>query len=71
MQNNYERINAEIDFSLDFEYDFFGFKTLEKSYLLRIGNEVAERPQHMLMRTSIGIHMDDLEAAFETYHLMS
>ena len=68
---NYERINAEIDYSRDFNYDFFGFKTLEKSYLLRVDNKIAERPQHMLMRCSIGIHHEDLEAAFETYHLMS
>jgi ribonucleotide reductase alpha subunit len=71
MINNYERINAELDFSRDFEYDFFGFKTLEKSYLLRVDGQVAERPQHMLMRCSIGIHVNDLEAAFETYQLMS
>ena len=69
--NNYEAINAQLDFSRDFEYDFFGFKTLEKAYLLRVDGLVAERPQHMLMRCSIGIHLDDLEAAFETYHLMS
>jgi ribonucleoside-diphosphate reductase alpha chain len=68
---NYERINAEIDYSRDFDYDFFGFKTLEKAYLLRVDNRIAERPQHMLMRCSIGIHEDDLPAAFETYHLMS
>ena len=71
MTENYERINAEIHYSRDFEYDFFGFKTLEKSYLLRVNGEIAERPQHMLMRCSIGIHEDDLESAFETYHLMS
>ena len=71
IQDNYERINTEIDYSRDFQYDFFGFKTLEKSYLLRVNGEVAERPQHMLMRCSIGIHLNDLEAAFETYHLMS
>ena len=56
IRENYERINAEIDYSRDFDYDFFGFKTLEKSYLLRINGEIAERPQHMLMRCSIGIH---------------
>jgi ribonucleoside-diphosphate reductase alpha chain len=55
----------------DFNYDFFGFKTLEKSYLLRINNKIVERPQYMLMRVSIGIHLNDLEAAFETYDLMS
>ena len=56
MQEHYEKINAELDYSRDFDYDFFGFKTLEKSYLLRVNGEVAERPQHMLMRCSIGIH---------------
>jgi ribonucleotide reductase alpha subunit len=55
----------------DFNYDFFGFKTLEKSYLLRINNNIVEIPQYMLMRVSIGIHLDDLEAAFDTYDLMS
>lgn len=71
MKDNYEAINAVIDYSRDFGYDFFGFKTLEKSYLLRVDNEIAERPQHLLMRCSIGIHAGDLEAAFETYNLMS
>lgn len=71
MINNYERINSEIQYSRDFEYDFFGFKTLERAYLLRVHGKIAERPQHMLMRCSIGIHEDDLESAFETYHLMS
>ena len=61
----------EIDYTRDFNYDFFGFKTLEKSYLLRVNGECVERPQHLLMRVSIGIHHDDLESAFETYHLMS
>lgn len=54
---NKEKINAKLDYSRDFNYDFFGFKTLEKSYLLRVENKrVAERPQHLLMRVSIGIH---------------
>ena len=71
IKDNYERINEVIDYSRDFQYDFFGFKTLEKSYLLRVDGQIAERPQHMLMRCSIGIHVGDLEAAFETYNLMS
>ena len=71
MLDNYERINDVIDYSRDFQYDFFGFKTLEKSYLLRVDGQIAERPQHLLMRCSIGIHLNDLEAAFETYNLMS
>lgn len=71
IRDNAEAINAVIDYSRDFTYDFFGYKTLEKSYLLRVDNQIAERPQHMLMRCSIGIHLNDLEAAFETYNLMS
>jgi len=71
MNKHADKINAAFDYTRDFGYDFFGFKTLEKSYLLRVDNKVAERPQHMLMRCSIGIHLEDLEAAFETYDLMS
>lgn len=66
-----DRLNKEIDYTRDFNYDYFGFKTLERSYLLRIDNKIVERPQHMLMRVSIGIHIDDIEKALETYHLMS
>ena len=53
------------------EYDFFGFKTLEKSYLLKIDGQLAERPQHMLMRVAVGIHKEDIDAAIETYNLLS
>ena len=67
-----EKINAVLDYTRDFNYDFFGFKTLERSYLLRVKDKkIVERPQHMLMRASIGIHEEDLESAFETYDLMS
>ena len=66
-----DKINAKLDYTRDFNYDFFGFKTLERGYLLKCNNKTAERPQHMLMRVSIGIHLDDLESAFETYDLMS
>ena len=66
-----DRINAEIAYSRDFEYDYFGFKTLERSYLLKMNGKIIERPQHMLMRVSLGIHQDDIDAAMETYHLMS
>src|SRR5438128_1705431 len=55
----------------DYGFDFFGFKTLEKSYLLKINNRIVERPQHMYMRVAIGIHKDDIESAIRTYHLMS
>ncbi|KOB89120.1 ribonucleoside-diphosphate reductase [Plasmodium falciparum Dd2] len=66
-----DRLNKEIDYTRDFNYDYFGFKTLERSYLLRINNKIIERPQHLLMRVSIGIHIDDIDKALETYHLMS
>jgi len=66
-----DQINARLDYTRDFNYDFFGFKTLERSYLLKVEGEIVERPQHMLMRCSIGIHLLDLESAFETYDLMS
>lgn len=68
---NIDKINAKLDYSRDFNYDFFGFKTLERSYLLKANGKIVERPQHMLMRCSLGIHHEDLEAAFETYDLMS
>ncbi|KAJ2901068.1 ribonucleotide-diphosphate reductase subunit rnr1 [Coemansia aciculifera] len=66
-----ERIDAAVDYSRDFGYNYFGFKTLERSYLLRINGRVAERPQHLLMRVSLGIHGSNLDAALETYDLMS
>jgi ribonucleoside-diphosphate reductase alpha chain len=66
-----DRLDAAIVHHRDYEYDYFGFKTLERSYLMRINGKVAERPQHMLMRVAIGIHMDDIDAAIETYNLMS
>ena len=71
IRDNVDKINAVIDYSRDFNYDFFGFKTLERAYLLKCNGNIVERPQHMLMRCSIGIHLNDLDAAFETYNLMS
>ncbi|MDR9399839.1 MAG: ribonucleoside-diphosphate reductase subunit alpha [Psychroflexus sp.] len=71
IQENKETLDSHIIYSRDFNYDYFGFKTLERSYLLKLDGEIAERPQHMLMRVSIGIHIDDLESALETYELMS
>ena len=68
---NQEELDAAIIHSKDYHYDFFGFKTLERAYLLRLDGEVAERPQHMLMRVSLGIHMEDIESALVTYKLMS
>ena len=52
------------------EYDYFGFKTLERSYLLKVDGAVIERPQHMIMRVAIGIHKEDIELAIETYNMM-
>ncbi|KAJ2643919.1 ribonucleotide-diphosphate reductase subunit rnr1 [Coemansia sp. RSA 1694] len=66
-----ERIDAAVDYTRDFGYNYFGFKTLERSYLLRINGRVAERPQHLLMRVSLGIHGSNIDAALETYDLMS
>ncbi|WP_027393948.1 ribonucleoside-diphosphate reductase subunit alpha [Aquimarina latercula] len=68
---NKEKLDSTIIYNRDFGYDYFGFKTLERSYLLKINGQIAERPQHMLMRVSIGIHLNDLDAAIETYELMS
>ncbi|GBB97905.1 hypothetical protein RclHR1_00310033 [Rhizophagus clarus] len=68
---NSEKLNSSIIYDRDYKYNYFGFKTLERSYLLRIGGKVAERPQHMLMRVAVGIHGDDVDAAIETYNLMS
>jgi len=66
---------AELDeaiiYDRDFGYDYFGFKTLEKSYLMRLEGKVVERPQHMIMRVAVGIHADDIPAVIETYNLMS
>ncbi len=69
--DNKEKLDSTIIYNRDFGYDYFGFKTLERSYLLKLNGKIAERPQHMLMRVSVGIHIDDLDAAIETYELMS
>lgn len=71
IMDNHEKIQARIDFKRDQGYDFFGFKTIDRAYLLKVDGVIVERPQHMLMRVSIGIHGADLESAFETYDLMS
>ena len=71
IKDNAELLDSTIIYNRDFGYDYFGFKTLERSYLLKINGQIVERPQHMLMRVSVGIHLDDLDAAIETYHLMS
>lgn len=71
IQDNAELLDSTIIYDRDFGYDYFGFKTLERSYLLKVNGEIAERPQHMLMRVSIGIHKNDIDAAITTYELMS
>lgn len=71
IQENAEFLNSHIIYNRDFNYDYFGFKTLERSYLLKINGKIVERPQHMLMRVSVGIHLNDLDAVIETYDLMS
>ena len=71
IQENKEKLDSTIIYNRDFNYDYFGFKTLERSYLLKLDGKIVERPQHMLMRVSIGIHPDDLDSAIETYELMS
>ncbi len=71
IMENAEFLDSHIIYNRDFNYDYFGFKTLERSYLLRINGKIVERPQHMLMRVSVGIHLGDLEAVIETYDLMS
>jgi len=68
---NGAELDAAVNYSRDGDYDYFGFKTLEKSYLLRVQGKIVERPQHMLMRVSCGIHMGDVARAIETYDLMS
>ncbi|GAB0497271.1 hypothetical protein MMPV_008595 [Pyropia vietnamensis] len=68
---NAARLDAAIIYDRDFSYDYFGFKTLERSYLLRMDGKIVERPQHMIMRVSIGIHLHDIEAVLQTYELMS
>ena len=60
-----------MDYTRDYQYDYFGFKTLEKGYLLAVNGRIVERPQHMIMRVAFGIHKKDTKAAFETYELMS
>jgi ribonucleoside-diphosphate reductase alpha chain len=71
IRDNAELLDSTIIYDRDFGYDYFGFKTLERSYLLRLNGKIAERPQHMLMRVSIGIHKEDIDSAIKTYELMS
>lgn len=66
-----EELDSAIVYDRDFNYQYFGFKTLERSYLLKIDNKIVERPQHMIMRVAVGVWGDDIERVLETYHLMS
>ena len=65
------KLDEAIDYKRDFGYDYFGYKTLEKSYLIRLDGKVVERPQHMLMRVAVGIHREDIDSVIETYNLLS
>ncbi|SCU95801.1 LAME_0F13542g1_1 [Lachancea meyersii CBS 8951] len=71
VQENKDELNSAIVYDRDFQYNYFGFKTLERSYLLRINGQVAERPQHLIMRVSVGIHGSNIAKVLETYNLMS
>jgi len=71
VQQNKEKLDAAIVYGRDYGYDYFGIKTLTKSYLLKLNGVIAERPQHMLMRVSLGIHEGDMDKVIETYNLMS
>ena len=71
VMDNKEQLDSNIIYDRDFRYDYFGFKTLERSYLLKLNGKVAERPQQMLMRVAVGIHKNDIESAITTYNMMS
>jgi ribonucleoside-diphosphate reductase alpha chain len=71
ISDNADLLDSTIIYDRDFSFDYFGFKTLERSYLLKINGKIAERPQHLFMRVAVGIHKSDLESAITTYHLMS
>src|SRR4030095_6679150 len=71
VNENADLLDSTIIYDRDYGFDYFGFRTLEKSYLLRINGKVAERPQHMYMRVALGIHKNDIESAINTYHLLS
>ncbi|XP_076288192.1 ribonucleoside-diphosphate reductase large subunit-like [Lasioglossum baleicum] len=71
VKNNANRLNSAIIYDRDFNYNYFGFKTLERSYLLKIGEKVVERPQHMLMRVAVAIHQENIDEAIETYNYLS
>lgn len=71
IKENAALLDSSIIYDRDFGYDYFGFKTLERSYLMKLDGQIVERPQHMLMRVAVGIHKEDIESAIETYNLLS
>jgi len=71
IQENKDVLNSAIIYDRDFQYDYFGFKTLTRAYLLSVNGKIVERPQHMIMRVAVGIHKNDIEAVLQTYDLMS
>ena len=71
VKKNAALLDSTIIYSRDYTYDYFGFKTLERSYLMKLDGKIVERPQHMLMRVAVGIHQEDIEAAIQTYNLLS
>ena len=71
VSKNKEKLNTYIDYQRDFSFDYFGFKTLERAYLIRVNKKVIERPQHMWMRVAIGIHGNDIKDVLQTYDLLS
>jgi hypothetical protein len=71
IQKNADQLDSALIYDRDYDFDFFGFRTLERSYLLRMNTQVVERPQQLFMRVAIGIHKEDIKAALETYNMMS
>lgn len=71
IKKNAALLDSTIIYDRDFSYDYFGFRTLERSYLMKLDGKVVERPQHMLMRVAVGIHMNDIDGVVETYNLLS
>lgn len=71
IERNAELLDSHIIYDRDFSFDYFGFKTLERSYLLKLNGQIVERPQHMYMRVAVGIHKNDLESVIKTYDLLS
>ena len=71
IEDNADLLDSTVIYDRDFAFDYFGFKTLEKSYLLKINGKIVERPQHMYMRVAVGIHKNNIDSIVKTYHLMS